>query len=172
MPLRASSSGSRSGAVPYERRCRPILSHKAVIPTGISVPEILVFSHRCHSFFTSDLSNRYIHTMQLDTANSHIFEKPHLCGLPLIQITPCKRHAPAFPTPAGTVLRSAPYARRSESVPAPSRRQVKSPVSVLSVTLYLCVKYKNKIRKKILRKERFWPPLSLKTLLSFIFKHN
>ena len=28
---------------------RPILSHEAVVPTGISVPEILVFSHRYHS---------------------------------------------------------------------------------------------------------------------------
>lgn len=37
---------------------------------------------------------------------------------------------------------------------------------------YLCVKYKNKIRKKILRKGGFGRPFSLKTLLSFIFKHN
>ena len=29
---------------------RPILSHEAVVPTGIFVPEILVFSHLCHSF--------------------------------------------------------------------------------------------------------------------------
>ena len=29
---------------------RPILSHKAVVPTGIFVPEILVFLHRYHSF--------------------------------------------------------------------------------------------------------------------------
>ena len=30
--------------------CCPVLSHKAVIPTGIFIPEILVFSHRYHSF--------------------------------------------------------------------------------------------------------------------------
>ena len=29
---------------------RPILSHKAVVPTGIFVPEVLVFLHRYHSF--------------------------------------------------------------------------------------------------------------------------
>ena len=29
---------------------RPILLHKAIVPTGISVPEVLVSSHRCHSF--------------------------------------------------------------------------------------------------------------------------
>ena len=28
---------------------RPILSHKAVVPTGIFVPEVLVFLHLCHS---------------------------------------------------------------------------------------------------------------------------
>ena len=29
---------------------RPILSHKAVVPIGIFVPEVLVFLHRYHSF--------------------------------------------------------------------------------------------------------------------------
>ena len=31
--------------------CRPVFSHKAVVPTGIFVPEALVFSHLCHSFW-------------------------------------------------------------------------------------------------------------------------
>jgi len=30
--------------------CCPILSHKAVVPTGIFVPKVLVFLHRYHSF--------------------------------------------------------------------------------------------------------------------------
>ena len=31
--------------------CRPVFSHKAGVPTGIFVPEALVFSHLCHSFW-------------------------------------------------------------------------------------------------------------------------
>ena len=37
------------------------LLHKTVISACISIPEILVFSHCCHSFLQSGLSNRCVH---------------------------------------------------------------------------------------------------------------
>ena len=81
----------------------------------ISLPRyirLIAFLWNSVAFF--DIISPHFHAViQLVYANYRVLEKPHLCGLPLIQITPCKRRTPAFPAPADTVPRSAPCGKRS-----------------------------------------------------------
>ena len=81
----------------------------------ISLPRyirLIAFLWNSVAFFDI-ISPHFRAVVQLVYANHRVLEKPHFCGLPLIQITPCKRRTPAFPAPADTVPRSAPCGKRS-----------------------------------------------------------